>query len=135
MYAELIKNLTTNDRKALADMGVPNARVSEWRTGLRLPTRPQMLALAEVKGVNYIELETELIAIETEKEAERKPEMRALLDRLKEHHKTLVKRHRKRARAIGLFYCRHRPRFSKRWMESRRHDKETPHISASSRCR
>lgn len=90
MYADLIKNLTTNDRKALADMGVPNARVSEWRTGLRLPTRPQMLALAEVKGVSYIELETELIVIETEKEAERKPEMRALLDRLKEHHRTLM---------------------------------------------
>jgi hypothetical protein len=90
MYAELIESLTTNDRKALAEAGVPSSRVSEWRTGFRFPTRPQVLALAKVKGVDYIELERELMFMETEKEAERKPEMRALLDRLKEHHRTLM---------------------------------------------
>ncbi len=79
MYAELIETLSTNDRKALAARGVPNSRISEWRTGLRFPTRPQVLALADVKGVDYIELEKELMAIETEKEAMKKPEMRQLL--------------------------------------------------------
>lgn len=88
MYVELIKNLSTNDRKALVDRGVPNARVSEWRTGLRLPTRPQAIALAEVAGVDYIELETELVRIETEKEAERKPEMRELLQRFVQRVRT-----------------------------------------------
>jgi hypothetical protein len=80
MYAELLENLTVNDRKALAERGVPSTRVSEWRTGFRLPTRPQVLALAEVKGVDYIELERELMALETEKEAAKKP---ALLDLMK----------------------------------------------------
>lgn len=89
MYAELIEQLTTADRKALAERGVPNSRISEWRTGLRLPTRPQVLALAEVKGVDYITLEKELIVIETEKEAERKPEMRALMQRVMDHVRIL----------------------------------------------
>ena len=47
MYAELLENLTTSDRQALAQLGVPNGRISEWKTGLRLPTRPQALALAQ----------------------------------------------------------------------------------------
>lgn len=79
MYAQLIETLSTNDRKALAAAGVPSSRVSEWRSGFRLPTRPQVLALARVKGVDYIELEKELMAIETEKEAATKPEMRNLI--------------------------------------------------------
>lgn len=60
MYAELVASLTVNDRKALAERGVPNARVSEWRTGLRLPTRPQTIALAAVKNVDVMALEAEL---------------------------------------------------------------------------
>ena len=74
MYAELVASLTVNDRKALAERGVPNARVSEWRTGLRLPTRPQTIALAAVKNVDVMALEAELMAIETQKEAAKKPE-------------------------------------------------------------
>lgn len=82
MYAELLARLTVNDRKALADRGVPNARISEWKTGLRLPTRPQALALAEVTNVDAMDLERELALIETEKEAAKKPEMKALLERV-----------------------------------------------------
>lgn len=85
MYADLISNLTTADRKALADRGVPNARVSEWRTGLRLPTRPQALALAEVTNIDPMALEKELVLIEAEKEAATKPTMRELIDRLRKH--------------------------------------------------
>ena len=80
MYAELVASLTVNDRKALAERGVPNASVSEWRTGLRLPTRPQTIALAAVKNVDVMALEAELMAIETQKEAAKKPEMKGLLE-------------------------------------------------------
>ncbi len=83
MYAALINNLTTADRKALADRGVPNGRISEWRTGFRLPTRAQVLALADVTNVDPMELEKELVLIEAEKEAATKPTMRALIDRLR----------------------------------------------------
>ncbi len=83
MYLDLINNLTTADRKALAERGVPNARVSEWRTGLRLPTRPQALALADVTNMDPMTLEKELVLIEAEKEAATKPPMRALLERLR----------------------------------------------------
>ena len=89
MYAELLQTLSTNDRKALAAAGVPSSRVSEWRAGFRLPTRPQVLALAKVKGVDYIELEKELMAIETEKEAANKPEMLDLLHTVMGHVRTL----------------------------------------------
>lgn len=89
MYAEILETLSTNDRKALAAAGVPSSRVSEWRSGFRLPTRPQVLALAKVKGVDYIELEKELMAIETEKEAVNKPEMRELLHTVMGHIRTL----------------------------------------------
>lgn len=81
MYAELIQRLTVNERKALGERGVTNTRISEWRTGLRLPTRPQVLALAEVANVDPMDLERELMVIEAEKEAERKPQTRELLAR------------------------------------------------------
>lgn len=89
-YAELIANLTADDRKALAAQGVPASRVSEWKTGFRLPTRPQTLALALVKNIDPIALERELMLIETEKEAERKPEARELLNRARERYNTLM---------------------------------------------
>lgn len=90
MYAELLENLTTADRKALAERGVPSSRVSEWKTGFRVPTRPQVLALADLKGLDPMELERELVLIEAEKEAQEKPTMRALIDRLRQAHKTLM---------------------------------------------
>jgi len=80
MYAELIENITPDDRKALADKGVPSSRISEWKSGLRFPTRPQVIALATVKKIDYIELERELMLLETEAEAAKKPAMKALLD-------------------------------------------------------
>ncbi|CAN7629056.1 hypothetical protein [Acidovorax delafieldii] len=83
MYAELIENLTAEDRKALAEQGVPSSRVSEWKTGFRVPTRPQALALASVKGVDYMELEKELVMIEATEEAKKKPAMASLLERIR----------------------------------------------------
>ena len=83
MYAEILESLTAADRKALAERGVPSSRVSEWRTGFRVPTRPQVLALADLKGVDPMALEKELMVIETEREAKEKPMMQELLKRLK----------------------------------------------------
>ena len=90
MYIDLINNLSAEDRRALANRGVPSTRVSEWVTGLRLPTRTQAVALAQVKGVDALQLETELVLIETEKAAEKKPEMAPLLEAAREKYKTLM---------------------------------------------
>ena len=90
MYIELINGLSAEDRKALAERGIPPSRVSEWKTGFRLPTRPQALALADLKGINPITLESELVMIETEREAEQKPAMQKILDRMRETYKTLM---------------------------------------------
>ena len=104
MFAELIKDLTTEDRKALAERGVPSSRVSEWKTGFRLPTRPQVLALADLKGLDPMQLEKEIVLIEMEKEAQEKPMMRELLERLQKNHKTLVMYAANRARTIRAFF-------------------------------
>ncbi len=83
MYLRLIDEITANDRIGLAARGVPSTRVSEWRTTHRLPTRAQALALAEVKGVDPVALEKELVLIETEREAAKKPTVQRMLERLK----------------------------------------------------
>lgn len=83
MYAEILESLTASDRKALAERGVPSSRVSEWKTGFRVPTRPQALALADLKGIDPMTLERELMVIEAEKEAKGKPMFLDLIDRLK----------------------------------------------------
>lgn len=90
MYAELIENLTAVDRKALAERGVPSSRVSEWKTGFRVPTRPQALALADLKGIDPLALERELMLIEAEKEAKEKPAIQTMLERFKRAHSTLM---------------------------------------------
>lgn len=82
MYVALLDSLTSADRKELAERGVPSSRISEWKTGFRFPTRPQTLALAEVKRVDYMELERELMLLETQEEAKKKPSMRDLLARV-----------------------------------------------------
>jgi len=90
MYAELIADLSTNDRMEMAARGVHPARISEWRNKGTLPTRAQALALADVKGVDPIKLETELMLLETQKEAEKKPAVQRMLDSLKRAHKALM---------------------------------------------
>jgi hypothetical protein len=80
MYAEIIETLTPADRKALALNGVPQSRVSEWRTGFRFPTRSQAFALATVKGVDFTTLEQELTKLEITKDAEKNDGYKRLLD-------------------------------------------------------
>ena len=83
MYAELLENLTPADRKELAAHGVPPSRVSEWRTGFRLPTRSQAFALATVKDVDFTELERELTALEIKKDAEKNSGFENLMKSIK----------------------------------------------------
>lgn len=83
MYAELIENLTPSDRKELAAHGVPQSRVSEWKTGFRLPTRSQALALATVKKVDLATLERELTVLEVTKDAEKNEGFAALMKSVK----------------------------------------------------
>lgn len=67
MFSEILDSLTAEDRKALAALGVPGSRISEWKHNNRLPTRPQALALAHVKGIEYSALERELTLLEAER--------------------------------------------------------------------
>jgi hypothetical protein len=90
MYKQLIAELTANDRMEMAARGVQPARISEWKNKGTLPTRAQALALAEVKGVDPIKLETELMVLEAQKEAEKKPAMQRMLERLRGTHKALM---------------------------------------------
>lgn len=83
MYAELIENLTPAERKELAANGVAQSRVSEWRTGLRFPTRAQALALATVKKVDFTALEHELTVLEIQKDAKKNEGFANLMKSLK----------------------------------------------------
>lgn len=84
MYRELIDSITTQDRHSLAAIGVPSSRVSEWRTGLRFPTRPQALALSVVKNVNFDQLERDITALETAMDAKKNEGFKALMQRVKD---------------------------------------------------
>lgn len=64
MFADLVNSLTPGDRKALAELGVPSSRISEWKSLNRFPTRPQAAAISIVKGVPLDELERELAMME-----------------------------------------------------------------------
>lgn len=68
MYEEILRSITAEDRRQLAAYGVPASRVSEWIHARRLPTRPQAIALAAVKGVDASDLERELTLIECERD-------------------------------------------------------------------
>jgi hypothetical protein len=71
MFFEILEKLSPADIHDLATKGVPHTRVSEWKSGRRLPTRAQALALAMVAGVDFGKLEYELAIIETKKDAQK----------------------------------------------------------------
>lgn len=66
MFYELVQNLKKEDIDALERMGVARARVSEWRKKRGLPSRRAVIALAAVTGVDVMELEREVMLLETE---------------------------------------------------------------------
>lgn len=71
MFQQCLQKIDANATRELASLGVPAARVTDWRKGRRLPTRPQALALAHVTRVDFNELERELTDLEAAKDAEK----------------------------------------------------------------
>jgi hypothetical protein len=71
MFQQCLEQIDANATRELASLGVPAARVTDWRKGRRLPTRPQALALAHVTKCDFDELERELTALEAAKDAEK----------------------------------------------------------------
>lgn len=76
MFTELVKSLTKEEIDELVTLGIARSTVSAWRTGKRLPTRPQTVHLAQVKHVDVIKLEAELMLMEAA------PEQRDLFRRI-----------------------------------------------------
>ena len=71
MFQQCLQKIDANATRELASLGVPAARVTDWRKGRRLPTRPQALALAHVTHADFNELERELAGLEAAKDAEK----------------------------------------------------------------
>jgi len=65
MFQDLIANLTTEQKRELMARGIPQPRISDWKRGVRLPTRTQVLLLAEVVGVDPLTIEAEVMLLET----------------------------------------------------------------------
>ena len=65
MFQDLIANLTMDQKRELMARGIPQPRISDWKNGKRLPTRPQVLLLAEVVGVDPLTIEAEVMLLET----------------------------------------------------------------------
>lgn len=76
MYRELVQNLSKEQIDKLQAQGVARSIVSNWKHDKRLPTRPQTVLLAQVCNVDPMELEKELMLMETP------PEQRDLFKRL-----------------------------------------------------
>lgn len=82
MFQQCLAKIDANATRELASLGVPAARVTDWRKGRRLPTRPQALALAHVTDSDFNELERELATLEAAKDAEKNSGVATLLKRL-----------------------------------------------------
>lgn len=76
MFQTLINGLTTEEKQELIARGIPQPRLSDWKRGCRLPTRTQVLVLADVTGTDPMEIEREVMALEL------KPEERAKFQRV-----------------------------------------------------
>lgn len=76
MYRELVQNLSKEQIDELQKQGIARSIVSNWKHDKRLPTRPQTILLADVCKVDPMELERELMLMETP------PEQRDLFKRL-----------------------------------------------------
>lgn len=76
-YNDLVHSLNAAQRMELQRRGIAPSRVSEWKAGRRLPTRPQAAHLADVTGYSYLQLERELAELEAK--AEDRPALRAIL--------------------------------------------------------
>jgi len=76
MLEDVIKRLDREKREQLRGFGISDQLISHWRTGRRLPTEVQTVALAEVCGVDRHELQDEIALMRAT------PEQRTLLERV-----------------------------------------------------
>jgi transcriptional regulator with XRE-family HTH domain len=76
MWPSLLDQLTKDDREFLHEFGVPSSVLSNWRKGKRLPTEPQVAALAARLNVDRHELQDEIALMRAT------PEQRTLLERV-----------------------------------------------------
>lgn len=65
MFHDLIARLTIEQKRELMARGIPQPRLSDWKSGKRLPTRQQVLVLAEVVGMDPLAIEAEVMLLET----------------------------------------------------------------------
>ena len=68
MLRELIEGLSQEQKRELAALGVPHPRLSEWKHGKGVPSRRAVAALAQVTGVDLMEIEREVMALEMKPE-------------------------------------------------------------------
>lgn len=61
MFKDFAQKITTEQIAMLEQRGVARARVSEWRKGKGVPSRKAVLTLAEVMGLNPLEIEREVM--------------------------------------------------------------------------
>jgi hypothetical protein len=76
VFQTLITNLTAQQREKLHAFSVDATVLSRWKSGKRLPTEPQAVALADVCGVDRHKLQDEIALLKAT------PEQRRLLERL-----------------------------------------------------
>ncbi len=78
-YRTIIEGLTREQRAELISRGINKARISDWISGRRLPTRAQALMLADVTGADWVDLAAELTLLEAGEE--HRPTLAAVLGR------------------------------------------------------
>lgn len=76
MLNDLLQTLDTPKREKLREFGIDYVLLSHWRTGKRLPTEVQTIALAEICGVDRHKLQDEIAMLRAT------PEQRKLLERV-----------------------------------------------------
>jgi hypothetical protein len=84
MLEQALKTMKPEHTHELAARGIPHTRISEWKAKRALPTRTQTFALAEVRGLNFDELEREIVLLELEHKAKKNKGCAQMLQRAKE---------------------------------------------------
>jgi predicted regulator of amino acid metabolism with ACT domain len=76
MLQRLIDSLTAEQRAKLHEFGMTTQRITDIKHGRRLPTEVQVVALAEVCGVDRHDLQDEIALLRAT------PEQRTLIERV-----------------------------------------------------
>ncbi|MBS0316793.1 MAG: helix-turn-helix transcriptional regulator [Proteobacteria bacterium] len=83
MFFESLADLKADDVRRITAAGIPPSRISEWRKGKRLPTRPQTLAYCTVMGLDFDLVNREITEIEAKEDAKNNSLMAAVFRTLK----------------------------------------------------